>query len=737
MTMRKDLKYRRIDIAKAAAERWHDRTQTRIKNRDMLRDIGVRGVENKARIERFARRAAGSIILGDVGSPRPVGLPIEALIERVIGGKDERRKLPNDDIEVAAGLPVARMVDLPGAGFMPVGVGTGFMVSRDLLMTNNHVIETPEMAQDMAANFGHDYVADGGLLGGQMFTMNPDRFFVTNRDLDYTLIAVEKMSDTGTDLALQNFHPLIAETGKILIGKGVNIIQHPDGMGKHYATEGNTLVDRLENFLHYRTDTEGGSSGSPVFSELWEVVALHHSGLPLVIDNAIIDVNGEPWDGADPDEVEWVANEGVRISRILAHLASVDLAGSKAGLREAMLAAGAAANAAAKAGPGLPKGAIDNVERVTLVQGAKIEAPTDERDDPMILTTDGSRARTVVHVHGNGDVYTGTVSHRRDAPQADPKADESTRDIAVLERTLTFDPQYGRRRGYDGDFLKGHSVDLPKVLDDRLAEMHRDRYGNPVILDYHHFSLSMNAAWLLQMWSAVNVDYSPDVRWDMDRSDFGSDRWIHDMRLSDALQLDNDEIYGPARKFDRGHVVRRDDNAWGATREEVIFANSDTFHWTNCTPQHENFNRSNLRGVWGKLENHIARQAGAVDNRITLFAGPVLHPDRCVRHDFGGGTYRVPLDFWKVVIVATPKTRGSGTDLHSFGFLLEQQKAIIDHGLERFDPDTFEAQQRPLTALADKTGLVFPTNVMKADVFAKADGAANHRLTDPGDIDMG
>jgi V8-like Glu-specific endopeptidase len=38
------------------------------------------------------------------------------------------------------------------------------------------------------------------------------------------------------------------------------------------------VIDVKEPKLHYRAPTEPGSSGSPVFNQDWELVALHHAG---------------------------------------------------------------------------------------------------------------------------------------------------------------------------------------------------------------------------------------------------------------------------------------------------------------------------------------------------------------------------------------------------------------------------------------------------------------------------
>jgi hypothetical protein len=154
--------------------------------------------------------------------------------------------------------------------------------------------------------------------------LDPRLFYSSDERLDFALVGVE----TGAG-DRDRFPPLrlLGVAGKSVVGDSVTIIQHPEGREKQVALRSNEIIDVLEDFLQYETDTAPGASGSPVFNDQWEVVALHHSGVPAT-DAAgnILAIDGTVWNAAMGDaQIRWVANEGVRISRIVQFLANAGL----------------------------------------------------------------------------------------------------------------------------------------------------------------------------------------------------------------------------------------------------------------------------------------------------------------------------------------------------------------------------------------------------------------------------
>ena len=294
------------------------------------------------------------------------------------------------------------------------------------------------------------------------------------------------------------------------------------------------------------------------------------------------------------------------------------------------------------------------------------------------------------------------------------------------EKVIRFDPDYRGRKGYDPNFLGGGLlVPVPTVSQARERELLKGSTGKPRVLKYHHYELVMNEDRFMQMWSAVNVDYDPDLKATGDRKSFGSDKWIPDPRIPGDIQIQDAEFYKPAGNIDRGHIVRREDNAWGNTDEEIEFANSDTFHWTNCTPQHEAFNQSapgkndptyiGMKGLWGDFENHVQKNLGDGESRACILAGPVLS-SRDPSKDFGFGKIKYPLRFWKIVAVAI--TRNGNRELGVFGFLLSQRDVVKKFGIETFLPGKFKKYQVSLKKITELTGVVFDPMLHSADVMA-------------------
>src|SRR5262249_28035477 len=92
-------------------------------------------------------------------------------------------------------------------------------------------------------------------------------------ELDATLLTL-KGTPAMTPLTLHKRAAAMAEPPPRMY-----IIGYPDGRDLELSLQDNRLLACNERLLHYRTPTEQGSSGSPVFEpEDWRVIALHHKG---------------------------------------------------------------------------------------------------------------------------------------------------------------------------------------------------------------------------------------------------------------------------------------------------------------------------------------------------------------------------------------------------------------------------------------------------------------------------
>ena len=167
------------------------------------------------------------------------------------------------------------------------------------------------------------------------------------------LLAFARREQNQAQIASFGFSRLIEQQGKILIGECLNIVQHPNGELKQVALRENQLKDILPQFLHYQTDTAPGSSGSPVFNDQWELVALHHSGVPhMDSQGRYLTADGGVWEPAMGEHrIHWMANEGARVSQIVAHLKNQSLSGPARTVRDSIFNAEAAPVALETAAP--------------------------------------------------------------------------------------------------------------------------------------------------------------------------------------------------------------------------------------------------------------------------------------------------------------------------------------------------------------------------------------------------
>jgi endonuclease G, mitochondrial len=297
----------------AAAQRVAERSAVREEHEATLATPG--GIAEADTPERIAKRVDRLTRYYD-GGPATARAPARVL-EKIINTADfvGARYL---DAGVAAARAVGR-VNIRDAGGRMTGFGTGSLVSPELLLTNHHVLPDAETARTSVIEFNYQDGVDGKPLAAVVHQLDAERFFLADEERDFALVAV---AATPEQLAPFGFNRLIEAEGKAIIGEFVTIVQHPRGEKKQVALRENRIVDIPDRFLHYAADTEPGSSGSPVFNDQWEVVALHHASVPA----------------PERRELGGFLNEGIRISRILACVREQELPPAQRALADALLA---------------------------------------------------------------------------------------------------------------------------------------------------------------------------------------------------------------------------------------------------------------------------------------------------------------------------------------------------------------------------------------------------------------
>lgn len=186
-----------------------------------------------------------------------------AAVEEKIIGENTLRDIRYLDLALRAARAVMRIA-------VRDGTGSGFMIAPDLVMTNHHVIHSPEEAATAEYMFDFQLALDGATLPTRVAGTRQAGLFYTQPDLDFTIVQIDSPPDFGPPLPLR---PRIVDRDD-----RVAIIQHPGGGLKKISFQGNYVAYADARVVQYYTSTMEGSSGSPVFNDAFEVVAIHHQG---------------------------------------------------------------------------------------------------------------------------------------------------------------------------------------------------------------------------------------------------------------------------------------------------------------------------------------------------------------------------------------------------------------------------------------------------------------------------
>lgn len=236
----------------------------------------IRLAEKVGRLSKdpFDNRDA-QVIRDLLASYKPAGGALEALVTR-----SGRLKAGADVVTWAESLEAARRrIGSIGAGARHHG--TCLLIGPDRILTNSHVIppETPLASLDVVFDYAGKDAARRSLP-----TYRPAEELARSpvREADFAIFRLDRppAGDRGY------FRVPLHELGEVR--EPICILGHSDGDPLRFSF--GVVFDRNSLFgrVAYTASTLPGASGSPVFDEGWDVVALHHHGEENVNNHGVM-----------------------------------------------------------------------------------------------------------------------------------------------------------------------------------------------------------------------------------------------------------------------------------------------------------------------------------------------------------------------------------------------------------------------------------------------------------------
>lgn len=166
-----------------------------------------------------------------------------------------------------------------------ISTGTAWVLGPGIGITNYHVFEARLPSETKTTQGDFDLQVTTATLVADYFDENrpqegpvlgSNAFITANPQLDYAIFKLPEPLDDRQPL--QPVRIPIRQSNEAPRRSRVNVIQHPGGLPMKLAIRNNYILAGSDEELTYLSDTESGSSGSPVLNDNWQVAALHIGG---------------------------------------------------------------------------------------------------------------------------------------------------------------------------------------------------------------------------------------------------------------------------------------------------------------------------------------------------------------------------------------------------------------------------------------------------------------------------